>query len=98
MGMTRKFLSAMSMGAVDWRSDKERVARSARLTKRATKRGNRLLKEQNRILTQQQAAAAPAAQPTPVQVAPGWYPDPQAPHVMRWWDGYQWTEHTAPRA
>ncbi|MDI3407101.1 DUF2510 domain-containing protein [Streptomyces cavernicola] len=25
---------------------------------------------------------------------PGWYPDPAAPHVERWWDGAAWTEHT----
>ncbi|MFC5955908.1 DUF2510 domain-containing protein [Streptomyces pratens] len=25
--------------------------------------------------------------------APGWYPDPHAPHLERWWDGAAWTEH-----
>ncbi|TGA95497.1 DUF2510 domain-containing protein [Streptomyces sp. MZ04] len=30
---------------------------------------------------------------------PGWYPDPSAPHVERWWDGSAWTEHRrAPEA
>ncbi|PWI19652.1 hypothetical protein DI272_39945 [Streptomyces sp. Act143] len=24
---------------------------------------------------------------------PGWYPDPHAPHLERWWDGTTWTEH-----
>ncbi|MFI8188943.1 DUF2510 domain-containing protein [Streptomyces sp. NPDC085946] len=24
---------------------------------------------------------------------PGWYPDPSAPHLERWWDGAAWTEH-----
>jgi uncharacterized protein DUF2510 len=27
--------------------------------------------------------------------APGWYDDPNAPGGKRWWDGSQWTEHTA---
>lgn len=30
---------------------------------------------------------------------PGWYRDPSAPHVERWWDGTRWTEHMrAPEA
>ncbi|MFF4253134.1 DUF2510 domain-containing protein [Streptomyces sp. NPDC001663] len=30
---------------------------------------------------------------------PGWYPDPSAPHLQRWWDGTAWTEHwSAPEA
>ncbi|WP_225611861.1 DUF2510 domain-containing protein, partial [Streptomyces sp. H28] len=24
---------------------------------------------------------------------PGWYRDPHAPHLERWWDGTAWTEH-----
>lgn len=27
---------------------------------------------------------------------PGWYADPQQPAQQRWWDGMQWTAHTAP--
>jgi hypothetical protein len=26
--------------------------------------------------------------------AAGWYPDPQNPNVLRWWNGQGWTEHT----
>ncbi|MGW5472687.1 DUF2510 domain-containing protein [Streptomyces chartreusis] len=30
---------------------------------------------------------------------PGWYRDPSAPHLERWWDGTAWTEHRrAPEA
>lgn len=27
---------------------------------------------------------------------PAWYPDPSDPDTLRWWDGRQWTPHTAP--
>ena len=29
-------------------------------------------------------------------VQPGWYPDPYSTGYLRWWDGGQWTAHTAP--
>ena len=25
-----------------------------------------------------------------------WYPDPNSPGTLRYWDGQAWTEHTAP--
>ncbi|MEU3839870.1 DUF2510 domain-containing protein [Streptomyces sp. NPDC028635] len=28
---------------------------------------------------------------------PGWYPDPTAEHLERWWDGTAWTEHRRTR-
>ena len=35
-----------------------------------------------------------AAEVTPTP--PNWYPDPQNPSVVRWWDGRQWTGHVQP--
>ncbi|MGD3112358.1 phospholipid scramblase-related protein [Streptomyces sp. YGL11-2] len=31
---------------------------------------------------------------TQTAVPPGWYQDPYGAPVVRWWDGYRWTEHT----
>lgn len=33
----------------------------------------------------------------PPAAPPGWYPDTIDPLLMRYFDGQQWTEHTAPR-
>lgn len=30
------------------------------------------------------------------QAAPGWYPDPTTPVLVRWWDGTGWTHYTSP--
>jgi hypothetical protein len=35
--------------------------------------------------------------PPPTGIPAGWYPDPEAPDVQRWWDGYRWTENFQPR-
>ena len=45
-------------------------------------------------------AAAPAAPPVPPPPAipAGWHPDPNGAKLQRYWDGSQWTEHTAPLA
>jgi hypothetical protein len=34
--------------------------------------------------------------PSPTNTPANWYPDPQVPRQVRYWDGNQWTEHTAP--
>lgn len=47
------------------------------------------------------AAAAPAAAPAQPQAPSGggqpadWYPDPRGEKRLRYWDGSQWTDHTA---
>lgn len=69
MGITRKLMSASTMGLVDFRSDRERIARKTAKGARAAKEQNRLLAQQNRILAQQQAVAARPATPGAETVA-----------------------------
>lgn len=45
MGLIRKTISASSMGVVDWRSDKERIAGHTKGTKKAVKAQTRALKQ-----------------------------------------------------
>ncbi|WP_237341925.1 PH domain-containing protein [Williamsia soli] len=44
------------------------------------------------------APPAPTPPPPPPSVPAGWYPDSSNALIQRYWDGAQWTEHTAPRA
>lgn len=34
--------------------------------------------------------------PDPLDIPPGWYPDPQGYPMLRWWDGWAWSSHTGP--
>ncbi len=52
-------------------------------------------------IAQNQVAHSPALSPAAAQAAlipPGWYPDNADPALQRWWDGAQWTTHTAAAA
>jgi hypothetical protein len=40
--------------------------------------------------------ASTAPMQNPDQIG-SWYPDPEDPNQLRWWDGRQWTEHRRPR-
>lgn len=42
------------------------------------------------------AANAARSAPNATQPAANWYPDPQNPAMLRWWDGQGWTSHTRP--
>ena len=106
MGLTRKIMSVSTLGAVDYRSDKERTAAYTKAAKKQAKEQTKLLKQQNEIIASQQyAAPAPTAPvqaaapvPPPPAVPAGWYPDPSGQPVQRYWDGARWTDNTAPLA
>lgn len=42
-------------------------------------------------------ATPPPASPAPTMPA-NWYPDPQSPGILRYWDGTRWTEHRSAAA
>jgi hypothetical protein len=94
MGVTRKAISMCSMGLVDFRSDKERIARSGRKTLHAQRRGNRLVRRQTAALSTPRLTPFPG-QPVPVMTPPGWHLDPSRAGGLRFWDGQRWTEQTA---
>ncbi|WP_237160334.1 DUF2510 domain-containing protein [Mycolicibacter engbaekii] len=39
---------------------------------------------------------SPSGEPAPPLPPAGWYLDPHHPHLLRYWDGSAWTQHTAP--
>lgn len=110
MGVTRKFLSACTGGLIDFRSDKERVARSARKTLRETRRLRKAQERAPRAVTAG-AQGWPQAGSYPVGAVPGdravqqmmtgrrawppgWYHDFARPGTLWWWDGQNWTGQT----
>ncbi len=82
MGLTRKIMSVSTAGAVDYRSDKERIARKTAKGARAAKKQNRLLGQQIDAIKEQTAAltaAAAAAKAAENAVASGTVPPPPRP-------------------
>lgn len=111
MGIIRKTMSVSTAGLIDYRSDKERVARSARLTRKAVKEQTRqqaayttaqLQAQQHQIaIAAQQAALQQASlqQAALASVAPPQLP-PQAGPPPGWYlntypDRMQWWDGTA---
>jgi hypothetical protein len=53
VGVIRKTLGVSTFGLIDFRSDKERIARSTRKVDKGIQEQNRLLAEQNRMQERQ---------------------------------------------
>ncbi len=112
MGLMRKMMSVSTMGAVDFRSDKERTAAYTKAAKKQAKEQTQLMRQQAaqqaahmRAMEQAQRAphqavqqpVAPALAPAPQLPPAGWYPDQANASLLRWFDGTQWTGFTQPR-
>lgn len=102
MGLFRKMTSLSTLGAVDFKSDKERTASYTKASAKQAKEQTRLMREQAEAA--RAAARSAAATPVPPSPAPapqlppaGWYADKQDPSMDRWFDGTQWTEFTRSR-
>jgi hypothetical protein len=101
MGLLRKAMSISTIGLIDYRSDKERIARYTRQTRNATRvaaaQNARIRNNQREQLAQahvhhvEQQTKLPDPHP-PYVFAPGWYN--YGDGIFRWFDGYQWTPHT----
>ena len=89
MGVFRKTSSLLTLGAIDFRSDKERTARYARQTRNA-------VRAQSRMQSQLAAMPGPLQPPAPPAMPARWYPDPSGAPCLRYWDGQRWTKDTAP--
>jgi hypothetical protein len=93
--------SLSTLGAVDFKSDKERTASYTKASAKQAKEQTRLMREQAaaaraaaRIET---AAPVPSPAPAPQLPPAGWYADKRDPSIDRWFDGTQWTDFTQPR-
>lgn len=53
--------------------------------------------ELQRIRAGANTPATPAAAASVTLPPEGWYPHPDRQDLLRWWDGADWTERTAPR-
>jgi hypothetical protein len=105
VGLFRKMTSLSTLGAVDFKSDKERTANYTKAAAKEAKEQTRLMRlqaaqEALRLQAEQtpQSAHQPvAAMPAPQLPPAGWYPDQADLSLTRWFDGTKWTEFTQPR-
>ena len=108
MGFIRKVASVSTVGMINFRGKNERANKYAKQTRNAA----RVQVGQNAAqleLQRQQLAALDHGNvreevrdiryPQQPQLPPaGWYPNPEDPAVVRWFDGTRWTDFTQPRA
>lgn len=103
MGITRKALSLSTAGMVSWRSKGERVERFTRQTRNAARAQvaqQAMSLEQQRQLVNQGDVSAVRAEVQDMRTdlpLAGWFADQLDPSLLRWWDGFQWTNVTRPR-
>lgn len=111
MGLIRKSLALGTVGVVRPNSKKQRVAKAQlKELKKQTKaiesavgdsaaeaRGQAALARSRQLQAEAKATTA-AGDPIVELPVEGWYPDPDRDHLLRWWDGSDWTERTAPRS
>lgn len=92
-------MSVGSLGAVDYRSDKERTARYAKQTRDAVRQGNAYQRGQDAQAAWHAQMAqwnANAAAGLPPVFTPGWYLDEHDPRFIRWWDATGPSQHIQP--
>src|SRR4051812_4495951 len=70
MGVLRKVASISTLGAVDFQSDLQRAARSARLTKAAVRKQTKAIQQQTQVMQWQQTVAQPPVAPVQPQPQP----------------------------
>ncbi|HEY5182776.1 MAG TPA: DUF2510 domain-containing protein [Dermatophilaceae bacterium] len=105
MGLIRKITSLGTVGVVSYRTKDERAGRYARQTRNAA----RAQVAQNAAQLELQRAQLAALDhgnvreevrdlaSGPQLSPPGWYPNPEDPSTLRWFDGATWTDFTHPR-
>lgn len=96
MGLIRKAMSVGTVGIVDFRSDKERIAAYTKASKKQAKKQTEIMRrqlaaQQRELVVAGQAPSEAVVQPTPTPA--GWYPNG---NCLRYWDGIQWTNHAHP--
>lgn len=93
MGLFRKMTSIGTLGAVDFRSAKDRTAAHTASIARHTRKQTRIMQAQTHAANVGYVHQFVGQQATPA----GWYACPSDPYgSVRYWDGQQWTSSYKP--